>query len=243
MGPLQALIDSTDQGGTINVPDGVYTELIVIGDGKILSGSGPNNVVIDASNLGGSAITASGSFTLTGIRVTGGNSANNGGGIFADIDGTDISLNNVVFDNNTADLNGGAVYLRDGTLTATNATFTSNSADDGNGGAIFSGTVANISGSQFNLNQAAENGGAIATTGSLTSDNNNFQTNNADNGGAISMEGGPLAFANSGDDTFTSNVATRDGGAIYESKKLKPEYPTRRFPVQYVRRQQQWFRR
>ena len=217
VGPLQALIDSTDQGGTINVPDGVYTELIVIGDGKILSGSGPNNVVIDASNLGGSAITASGSFTLTGIRVTGGNSANNGGGIFADIDGTDISLNNVVFDNNTADLDGGAVYLRDGTLTATNATFTSNSADDGNGGAIFSGTVANISGSQFNLNQAAENGGAIATTGSLTSDNNNFQTNNADNGGAISMEGGPLAFANSGDDTFTSNVATRDGGAIYES--------------------------
>ena len=176
-----------------------------------------DNVVIDASNLGVSAITATGDFTLNGVRVTGGSSASNGGGIFANVAGTNINLNNVVFDNNSADLDGGAVYLRDGTLTATNATFTSNSADDGNGGAIFSGTVANISGSQFNLNQAAENGGAIATTGTLTSGNNTFQSNNADNGGAISVDSGDTPSANSSDDLFTANTATRDGGAIYES--------------------------
>ena len=37
-----------------------------------------------------------------------------------DIDGTNISLDNVSFNNNIADTDGGAVYLRNGTLTATN---------------------------------------------------------------------------------------------------------------------------
>ncbi len=161
LGPLQTLINAAAPGATINVPDGTYTEAITIGDGKTLSGSGPDNVVIDASNLGGPAITASGDFSLIGIRVTGG-AADNGGGIFADIAGTNISLDNVVFNGNGAVFDGGAIYLRDGTLSGTNTGFVGNAAG-GNGGAIFSGTSATISGSQFQDNSAGQNGGAIAS--------------------------------------------------------------------------------
>ena len=184
IGPLQTLINAADPGATINVPEGTYTEAITIGDGKTLAGSGPDNVVIDVTNLNSSAITASGDFTLIGISVIGG-SARYGGGIFADIDGTNISLDNVVFDNNIADTDGGAVYLRNGTLTATDATFTSNSADDGNGGAIFSGTVANISGSQFNLNQAAGNGGSIFNNGTLNLADSTIENSSASMGGGL----------------------------------------------------------
>jgi len=214
--PLQILIDAAAPGATVNVADGIYNKPITIGDGKILQGSGPDNVVLDVTGYGRSAITALGDFTLQGIRVTGGNSAGNGGGIAASIAGTDITLNNVVLDNNQAVLDGGAIYLFNGTLAGTNTTFNNNNAS-GDGGAIFSGTAATIAGSSFILNSAAGNGGAIAVFGSLTSDNNNYQTNNADSGGAISVEGGPTFFANSINDTFTGNMATRDGGAIFES--------------------------
>ncbi|NNK98498.1 MAG: hypothetical protein HKO88_05570, partial [Xanthomonadales bacterium] len=198
-GPLQTLINAAAPGDTINVPDGSYAEPITIGDGKTLIGSGPGNVVIDASNLNSSAITATGDFTLIGIQVTGGSSAGHGGGIFADIDGTDISLNNVVFNNNSAVLDGGAIYLRNGSLTGTSATFTINAAG-GNGGAVFSGTNADISDSLFASNQAGGNGGAIASTGVLTSTGTGFSNNNANNGGAISIEGGASASASSNSD-------------------------------------------
>ena len=216
LGPLQTLIDAAAVGATINVPDGTYTEAITIGDGKTLSGSSPADVIIDASNLGSSAIIASGDFALIGISVTGG-SASYGGGIFADIDGTNISLDNVWFNNNIADTDGGAVYLRNGTLTATNTLFQFNSADDGNGGAIFSGTSATISDSSFAGNSASGNGGAIASYGTLTSSANVFGNNSANNGGAISIEGGALALGSSNNDVFNQNSATRNGGAIYES--------------------------
>ncbi len=161
LGPLQTLIDAAAPGATINVPDGTYAEPITIGDGKTLIGSGPGNVTIDATNLNTTAITATGDFGLIGLSVIGGSSAGHGGGIFADIDGTDISLNNVFFSGNSAVLDGGAIYLRNGSLTGTNATFTTNAAG-GNGGAIFSGTNADISDSFFGSNQAGGNGGAIA---------------------------------------------------------------------------------
>ena len=216
LGPLQTLIDAAAPGATINVPDGTYTEAITIGDGKTLSGSSPADVIIDASNLGSSAIIASGDFALIGISITGG-SARYGGGIFADIDGTNISLDNVWFNNNIADTDGGAVYLRNGTLSATNTLFQFNSADDGNGGAIFSGTSATISDSSLVGNSASGNGGAIASYGTLTSSANVFGNNSANNGGAISIEGGALALGSSNNDVFNQNSATRNGGAIYES--------------------------
>ncbi len=216
VGPLQTLINAAAPGGTINVPDGTYTEPVTIGDGKTLVGSGPGNVVIDATNLNSSAITATGDFGLVGLSVIGGNSAGHGGGIFADVVGTNISLNNVAFNNNSAALDGGAIYLPDGSLTGTNVTFQFNSAD-GNGGAIFSGTNADISDSFFSGNQSDSNGGAIASTGVLISSKNTFSNNNANNGGAISIEGGATASVSSNDDVFNNNMATRDGGAIYES--------------------------
>ncbi len=83
-------------------------------------------------------------------------------------------------------------------------------------GGAFSGNSATISNSIFRLNQAGENGGAIATVGPLTSTRNEYDANHADYGGAIGINGNTFNSANSIDDLFTSNTATHDGGAIYE---------------------------
>ena len=76
---LQDLIDAAGPGATIIVPAGTYTEGVIIGDGKILQGSGPDNVIIDATGLNTSAVTITTGATLIGVRVTGGNAGGGGG--------------------------------------------------------------------------------------------------------------------------------------------------------------------
>lgn len=204
--PLQTLIDAAEPSEIIDVPDGTYAESITIGDGKTLRGSGPGSVVIDATGLGVSAITATGDFTLENIRVTGGSSPVDGGGIFTDTDGTDITLLNVVFDNNDADLSGGAIYVLNGTLTATNVTFTNNSAGR-NGGAITAlfSNMAVFNGT-FNTNTAGDLSSAIAG-----------------NGGAIILSGGTGAISASfftGNQAFSGDGVAGRGGAIFNDGNL-----------------------
>ena len=221
IGPLQTLIDAAAPGAIIELPNGTYTELITIGDGKTLRGSGPDNVVIDVSSRSGSAITASGDFSLEGIRVTGGSSNDNGGGVFATVVGVDITLSNVVFDNNAALLDGGAIYISNGTLTGTNVIFNNNNAG-GNGGAILSGNTATIINSSFTLNHAGGDGGAIAAFGPLTVVNNVFHNNDADNGGAI-YNGLSVAIAESAFSLNRANggdVLSGQGGAVYNNGSL-----------------------
>ena len=194
-GPLQVEIDAAAPGAIIIVADGIYTELISIGDGKTLQGSGPDSAVIDTSRIVGPAITVTGDFTLEGIRVTGGNSPGNGGGIFANTAGTDITLNNVVFDHNDAAFDGGAIYLRNGTLTASNTTFANNSAGR-HGGAIAGAGTIEIRNSTISGNSAtAGNGGGIrlsAGTANLNSVTLAFNTAPTGFGGPFYAETGAL---------------------------------------------------
>ena len=214
---LQALIDAAPAGATIDVPDGVYTGAVSISDGKTLRGSSSNNVVIDVTNKGVSAITATGDFSLNGIRVTGGSSAGNGGGIIANIAGTNINLIDVELDNNNATSDGGAIYLLNGTLTTTNVTFSNNNAG-GKGGAILSGTLSTsvINTSQFEGNSATSAGGAIFNEGNMTIMETTINASVAGIGGGISNTGnGSLDVGSS---TLSNNSATSSavtaGGAI-----------------------------
>ncbi len=215
--PVQTLINAAPAGATIDLPDGVYNDPVSIGDGKTLSGSGPNNVVIDVSNLNVSAITATGDFTLNNIRVTGGSSASNGGGIIANVAGTNINLIDVELDNNTAVSDGGAIYLLNGTLTATNVTFSNNSAG-GNGGAILGGTASTstITASQFENNSATSAGGAIFNEGDMSIMDTTINASTAGVGGGIFNAGsGSLDVGSS---TLSNNSATSSqvtaGGAM-----------------------------
>jgi len=212
IGPLQTLINAADTGAIIDVPDGVYTESLTIGDDKTLRGSGPGNVVIDASNLGVSAITAAGDFTLDGIRVTGGDSPNNGGGIIANVAGTNINLINTVFDNNNAVLDGGAIYLLNGTIAASNVIFSNNSAG-GNGGAILGGaaSIITINAGLFQSNNATALGGSIYNEGTMSVVDTTIDGSDADAGGGVYNTNGSLDVDSS---TFSDNNAINNGGAI-----------------------------
>ena len=197
VGPLQTLINAAASGATIIVDPGTYSESITIGSGKTLRGSGPGATVIDVTSLGASAITATGDFTLEGIRVTGGNAAGNGGGILASVSGTDIILSNVQFDNNNAGDSGGAIYLFEGTLTASDITFSNNTAVE-EGGAIY-----------------ARLSDAVVVNGL-------FDSNSGGNGGAIMLIAGTSSISAS---EFSLNQATGSdgpamGGAIYNAADL-----------------------
>ncbi|MGD9265491.1 MAG: choice-of-anchor Q domain-containing protein, partial [Lysobacterales bacterium] len=217
--PLQRLINVAGPDVIIDIPDGTYTESISIGNNQVLRGSGPGNVVIDATGLGKPAITATGSFGLQGMRVTGGESGDNGGGINASAAGTNVTLSDTLIDNNTAPLNGGAIYLPSGTLTGTNVVFSNNSAG-GNGGAIFGGPTIDIAASTFDGNTATSNGGAIFSDGDLTVTDSTIRASSAGIGGGIYSNGVSNLLTVTGS-TFENNIANNpanpdatDGGAI-----------------------------
>ncbi|MFC1777580.1 choice-of-anchor Q domain-containing protein [Pseudomonadota bacterium] len=206
---LQRMIDTTPAGDILIVPDGTYQELIIIGDNKGLRGSSPDNVVIDASaiSIPGSVITATGDFTLEGIRVTGGSSPDNGGGIYADIPGTDIILRDVVLDDNDAASGGGAVYLQDGTLDGTNVLFANNHAIDG--GAIHNeGSIVTISESVFSGNSASDGQGSAILTqsgGSTTLIKTTVDNNSSILGGGVLAVVDPDSVLNVFSSTVSNN--------------------------------------
>ena len=132
---------------------------------------------------------------------------------------------NGIFDGNTSTSGGGAI-VNVGEISSISGKFTNNQAKVA-GGAILTGDVSNetltlnanlkeIKNSIFENNKAtgkSGGGGAIMNyqlTNTLNINSSSFNSNSANNGGAI-FNTGSLAVSNS---TFTNNTAQRTGGAI-----------------------------
>jgi len=225
--PLQSLIDAVAAFSIVDVPAGTYNESIIIGDGKTLRHTGPGTTVIDASGLNTSAITATGDFTLQGITVSNGDASGSGGGIFANVAGTDITLIDVLMTGNSATTDGGAIFLSNGTLTTDNVRFISNDAG-GSGGAIFAGaiTTMNISASLFDLNTAISSGGAIFSGGDLNIIDTTIQRGVASAGGGV-FNVGTLVISNSTLSNNDANIAqSTAGGAIASAGILEIQNTT-----------------
>ena len=132
--------------------------------------------------------------TLSGIGITGGNSANLGGGIY-----------------NLA------------RLTVTDSTIFGNKAANGGAG-VFNGGTLNLIGDSINSNTATAKlaapyslGGGIFNDGTLTLTSTSLDHNYADNGGAIYNSGwgsGGAKMTQTGG-TINSNTARFNGGGIY----------------------------
>ena len=188
-----------------------------------------------ANNYGG-AIYSNGTFTLTNSTFDG-NSADTGGAIYNYGErikgnyGIFISTN-CTFNNNDA-ITGGAIY-NIGTFTLTDSMINNNDAITG--GAIYNdyGGVLTVTNGTFNNNSE----GAITNGGSLDVQNSSFTGNTADYGGTINngngltvnnctfnknkaKDGGAIWSASCShlylisNSTFTGNIATNYGGAIY----------------------------
>jgi len=197
-------VDDTNAGGTLHFCPGTYDiDTTIDLDGKLitLQGAAATTTILD----GGGAtriLISSGAITVSDLTFQDGDTAGNGGAIFA----TGATVTDSTFTANTA-TQGGAIWAP--TATVTDSTFTNNSAT-AYGGAINADTTATVTDSTFTGNTAAYSGGAIDAVTSTVS-NSTFTDNDAAYyGGAIYTA--TTAVTRS---TFTNNVAGGYGGAIY----------------------------
>lgn len=208
--------------------------------------SAVNRLGTTAELLGhGGAVDFSGkSLQLSGNRFYQNSAAEAGGALYVHKNSL-VTSKGDEFIGNTSGTNGGAV-LNTGNLTIDNSTFTSNEAmaTNGNGGAVSndfvvtnlgsnkpvvveSGTLV-VKNSEFNKNESMKLGGAVANWTSAVSQNNVYNDNVADYGGAISnavsesrkdennnVYQAPKAVLTSEGDTFKDNIAGQHGGAVY----------------------------
>ena len=144
-------------------------------------------------------------FTINGNGYT--IDASNQARIF-NINGNNITINDLIFINGYNNDTGGAIYSN-AAITLNNVIFTNNRAE--NGGAIFTENTTTINNATFNNNGATTFGGAINTMGKTTINNATFNNNNASNGGAMIISN-DTAINNI---VLNNNPSTSPGGSIY----------------------------
>ena len=164
-----------------------------------------------ASQDAGAILSASS--TLDIIKSTfNNNKANKEGGAIK----TDSTLKIIesTFTNNKAEQYGGAIVAASSTLDIIKSTFDNNKANI-DGGAIKTSSIFKTIESTFTNNKAEQYGGAIYSINSPTFEitRSFFDNNYAIAGGATFVYGQNMLMS---DNIFNNNLATRQGGAIYQ---------------------------
>ena len=203
------------RGGTYklaNYPIAVKGIVTVVGDGRAAT-------TIDASAVARGFVVTGGSFTLTGLTMTGGNAGADGAGAIQATDAA-VVLRDVLVQNSSADSEGGAVTVTGGSVELTNTEMNGNAGQDG--GALLAHRAAiRISSSKFSSNGAWAAGGAVFADHPTAFDirTSTFSRNTARvQGGAVFMNGftpptkGAFSVV---DTTFGDNEAFDAGGAMF----------------------------
>jgi uncharacterized repeat protein (TIGR03803 family)/predicted outer membrane repeat protein len=213
------VIDMTGIAGAIVLNNGVLG-LTRTSGAVVINGPGAGALTISGNQVSQVFNLASGTtVSLSGLTIANGvNSSQGGGGIYND--GALSIVNSALTANlSTAVFDGGGGIYNAGTLSVVNSGFAGNSTNNSfcGGGAIVNHGALVVLNSAFSGNTitgAFSNAGAIYTNSQATIASCTF-TNNAanggDSGGAIEADG-PLNLSGS---TFTGNIATGNGGAIY----------------------------
>ena len=188
-------------GGTLALANNGGTSVA-----KSIQGPGPGILSISGGNASGVFSVASGvTASISGLTVTGGLAAINGGAI--DNSGM-LKLSNLAVTGNSAAFGGGVANELTGSLTVANSTFSQNTAKTF-GGAILNSHTLVLSGDTFTTNSAS-NGAAIANLpGSSLSITESTLTSNAalNIGGGIYNQG-TASITNS---SLVSNTGTTGG--------------------------------
>ena len=171
--------------------------------------------VSNTASSGGAVYNNTSGSIFTDTTFEGNSSENSGGAVLNEA--SSVIIDEAVFRGNTAGGSGGAVFNADlSNSVINNALFEGNSALDSGGGAVFnfnsSPVITNV---EFRSNNATATGGAIYNLGQnsqTTVANGVFDGNTAEFGGAVFSRLGNHQGTNL---TFTNNVASLNGGAIY----------------------------
>ncbi|MGH2953981.1 MAG: choice-of-anchor Q domain-containing protein [Solirubrobacterales bacterium] len=208
--------------GTIELDD----SLPIDSDGLEIHGPRADQVTVDANGLDrvfyASAFEAAGeSVSISGLTLTGGDTAGRGGAVYAGPAGgeaPDLTVSGLVIAGNHSQSGGGGIWARGGSMTIHASTLAANDAGDVGGGASLydtSGPVT-IAASTFTGNQSGGNGGGLAIWGqddAVTILNSTISGNTADaNGGGVYSNNDrdtERLFANS---TIFANSAAEGGG-------------------------------
>jgi len=218
---IQACIDAAVSGvdECVAAP-GTYHETInFLGKAITLRSSGGADVTtIDATGIGGSAVTcASGEgldTVLDGFTITGGTGTYLatvllfvGGGMYNS--GSGPSVTNCTFSGNTAGAGGGMFNAYSSNPTVTNCTFSGNTPGDG-GGMVNHFSSPTVTNCTFSGNTALYSGGGMLNVYSNpTVTNCTFSGNTADDGAGMSNYQSNPTVTNC---TFEANTAAQGGG-------------------------------
>jgi predicted outer membrane repeat protein len=160
---IQAAIDTAKSGDTIIICPGTYREKLTIARDVRLVSAG-DTIVMGSGD--GSVVRMTSSFvTLEHLRITGGLSADYGGGIVND--GGTLKLIGCTVSGNTASFGGGIFNF--GTLELIGCAISENAASAGGGIYInLDGTLTVDAASRITGNTASNTGGGIFTDGTVT---------------------------------------------------------------------------
>jgi hypothetical protein len=215
---VQDAVDFALPGATIRLCAGLYAgdididkrlNLIGAGDGNgagdtVLEGSGTDTVMIIAFGVQRVA--------LEHLRITGGNTTGDGGGIRSAA--ITVLVTDCTVSGNAAD-RGGGIFSGTGALTLTGCAVSGNGASSG-GGIFNQGGALTLHGCTITGNSADFGGGGIDNTlgSALTLTDSTVSGNASDNsgGGIHNQSGSTLALINS---TVTGNTADFFGGGLF----------------------------
>ena len=232
LGIIDAIENEVYSNNSARLAGGAITNFATI---NTINATFTNNSTTDENSFGG-AIFNSGKIGAINGFFDGNTSASYGGAI---VNAGGISSISGKFTNNQAKIAGGAIVtsdVRNETLTLNanlkeikNSIFENNKATDksGGGGAIMNNQFTNtltINSSSFNSN-SANDGGAIFNTGSLAVSNSTFTNNTAQRtGGAIANVSDTEQKVNANltvqNSNFYNNQSDMAGGAIYTDSTL-----------------------
>jgi len=228
---IQAAIDKSDSGDTINIAPGIYLENLEITDKSVtLQGQGFATTIVDGSNqdrvlfLSDDNAATPMSVVVSGLSLRNGRS-DLGGAVNNETATVYLTIINSEIANSTATTAGGGGIYNQGLLNLINVVIRENtaSASNGYGGGIYNLGEADLNNTTITNNTAVSGGGGIRNTNLMTITNSLIGLNNRSNAG----EGGGIANLGTGsrvtliNSIISGNRATvARGGGIYNDSIL-----------------------
>jgi len=223
---IQAAIDAANDGDTIIINAGDYTQSLTLSKPVSLTGVNSDTTIIHAVagqrvlTVTGATITNSvviSGLTFTGGDVTGGTVPDCtacGGGIYVTHAASPRIQNSLMHDNRA--IEGGGLFAESSPLELVDTQLSSNFADHAGGAYIYGGTV---SGGKFVGNVAKYDAGGLASFSDTTVTGTEFISNAAlhGNGGGLIVTFGLAAVINA---RFEHNSAEWRGGGLIADDQL-----------------------
>ena len=201
-GDLNVVISGDTNGDDVLVP-GTFVTDVVASDS---TGARSDNVgrIFNVDAPGGSSVQ------LTGLTITGGNSAGIGGGIRSDF--TNLQIDRSTIAGNTAGGSGGGIFAA---ATLTDSTVSGNFSNSSGGGIASASGAISLTRSTISGNSGGANGGGVFTnSGTVTIDNSTVSGNQTAGNYGGGVFGGNASNVTIDSSTVTLNSAAVSGGGV-----------------------------